>query len=156
MKEKVRMFKRYLAIEVGIEFKACLYFFCILFFYSVFQILNGSWQVGILHMAEMILTTYFMGYLQLFLFSNFDEGERFGVKEFLYSLICSLIYTGVAYLGNWYFNERVVYVLFFGFMELAYLCAFLVYKIKRENDTRMLNKDLRVFQERGDKAFEWR
>ena len=39
-------------------------------------------------------------------------------------------------------------VLFALFMVLAYLCGFLVYKIKRVLDAKQLNEDLRAFQER--------
>lgn len=150
-KSKVTHLQRYLSIEIGIEFKACLYFFCILFFYCMFRMLGGSFEASIVHMAEMIFATYFMGYIQVFFLSNFDEAEKLGCKEVLYSLLCSLIYTGVAFLGKWFPRTYPVYALFFGYIECAYLCAFLVYKLKREIDTRILNEDLKIFQERRDK-----
>lgn len=150
-KKKVTFWQRCLSIEIGIEFKACLYFFCILFFYCVFRMLGGNFEASILHMAEMIFTTYLMGYIQVLLLSNFDEAEKLGGKEVLYSLLCSLLYTGAAFGGNWFQGSYPVYVLFFGYIECAYLCAFLVYKAKREIDTKLLNEDLKTFQERRDK-----
>lgn len=150
-KNKVTHLQRYLSMEIGIEFKACLYFFCILFFYCMFRMLRGSFEASILHMAEMIFTTYFMGYIQILFLSNFDEAEKLGCKEVLYSLFCSLIYTGVAFWGKWFDKNIPGYAIFLGYIEFAYLCAFLVYKVKREIDTRVLNENLRTFQERRDR-----
>ena len=138
----------YLFVEIGIEFKACLYFFCILFFYSMYRIAGGNWEASILHMMEMIFTTYGMGYVQMYLMSNFDEGERLGKKEFCYVLLCSGFYTLVAVLGNWYDGSVIMAGCFFLFMILSYVCAFLVYKIKRNLDSKVLNAELKAFQER--------
>ena len=147
-------FERYLATEIGIEFKACLYFYCILVFYSVFRILNGSLEASILHMAEMILTTYLMGDLQVYLLSNFDEGEQFSGRSFGYSVLCSLLYTVVAWICGWYGKSGLVLGLFFAFMLLSYVCVFLIYKLKRDIDTRKLNEDLKAFQERKQQTFQ--
>jgi len=150
-KEKVSLFERYLTSEIGIEFKACLYFFCILFFYCVYRLINGHSDASILHMAEMIFLTYGMGYLQTYLLSNFDEGERLGGKEILFLLLCSCLYTGISYWGNWFDQKTAPTVWFLLYMILAYVCAFLVYKSKREIDEKMLNADLKAFQERETK-----
>ncbi len=140
--------KYYLAQEIGIEFKACLYFFCILFFYSTYRVIGGRYEASILHMLEMILCTYFMGYLQVLLLSNFDEADRLGVREILYSVLCSGIYTAAATLFGWFDRNVVATGCFVIFIETAYICAFLVYKVKREVDTRVLNEELKAFQER--------
>lgn len=142
------LLQRYLAIEVKIEFKACLYFFCILFFYSVFRMVHGSFEASILHMAEMIFTTYAMGYIQMFFLANFDEGERFNGRTVAYSLLGAFLYTVVAVLGKWFEGNVIALGLFFGYMEICFLCAFCVYTVKREFDTKMLNDDLKIFQER--------
>ena len=71
-KNKLTPWERYLTEEIGIEFKACLYFYCILFFYSMYKVIGGSWDASIIHMAEMIFATYGMGYLQVYGLSNFD------------------------------------------------------------------------------------
>ena len=76
-KKKISCFEKYLTEEIGVEFKACLYFFCILFFYAMYRVLNGNFEASIVHMAEMILLTYGMCYVQLYFMNNFDEGERF-------------------------------------------------------------------------------
>ncbi len=151
MKEKKKgsRFRSYLAKEAGIEFKACLYFFCFLFFYSMFRIMQGKWDASIIHMAEMILATYGMGYLQMYAFSNFDEGEEFTGRTLLYSVVCSGIYTAVAYFGKWFDHSFGALGVFFGYVVFAYVCAFWTYKIKRLEETRALNEDLKAFQERS-------
>lgn len=100
-----------------------------------------------MHMAEMILTAYGIGYLQVLVLNNFDEGEQLGVREIFYILLCTGIYMFVAVLGNWYAGNVWMLVAFFCYMVLVYVCAFLVYKVKRDLDTRLLNEELRAFQE---------
>ena len=52
MKNKmIKGFKKYLSEEIAIEYKACLYFFAILFFYCVYLIYNGIYSAKILHMS---------------------------------------------------------------------------------------------------------
>ncbi len=140
--------ERYLSKEIGIEFKACLYFFCILFFYCVCRMVGGDWNASILHMGEMILLTYGMGYFQLFCLNNFDEGEKLGVREVFYILLCVGIYTLVAWVCKWF--DSFLLLLFFAlYLCLAYVCAFLVYKVKRNLDSKALNEELKEFQERN-------
>lgn len=145
---KLSLLERYLVVEIGIEFKACLYFFCILFFYSMYRLLCGSMEASILHMGEMIFLTYGMGYFQKYILSNFDEADRLGLKETAFLLLCVGIYTAASYLGGW-FDRRILVTIFYAlFMTLAYVCGFLVYKVKRTLDARQLNENLRAFQRR--------
>ncbi|MFG6357070.1 MAG: DUF3021 domain-containing protein [Acetatifactor sp.] len=146
--KKMSLLERYLVVEIAIEFKACIYFFCILFFYSMYRLLIGSREAEILHMGEMILLTYGMGYLQWYVLDRFDEGERLGIRETAYLLLCTGIHTAVSWLWKWFDRDVLMTVLFALFMVLAYLCGFLVYKIKRVLDAKQLNEDLRAFQER--------
>ena len=53
-KKKVSLWERYLTKEIGIEFKACLYFFGVLFYYCTYRLCIGVTVAEILHMAEMI------------------------------------------------------------------------------------------------------
>lgn len=140
--------ERYLSKEIGIEFKACLYFFCILFFYCVCRMVGGDWNASILHMGEMILLTYGMGYFQLFCLNNFDEGEKLGVREVFYILLCVGIYTLVAWVCKW-FDSSLLLLFFALYLCLTYVCAFLVYKVKRNLDSKALNEELKEFQERN-------
>ena len=57
-KKKVSLWERYLTKEIGIEFKACLYFFGVLFYYCTYRLCIGVTVAEILHMAEMIFLTY--------------------------------------------------------------------------------------------------
>lgn len=141
-------FEKYLSKEIGVEFKACLYFFCILFFYCVCRIAEGDWNASILHMTEMIFLTYGMGFFQLLCLDNFDEGEKLGLREILYILLCVGIYTIVAWLGKW-FNGPLQLFLFTLYLCLAYVCAFWVYKIKRDLESKALNEELKEFQQRN-------
>lgn len=147
-RKRISALEKYLTIEIGIEFKACLYFFCILFFYSMYRLIGGNLQASIIHMAEMILLTYGVGYLQVLVLDNFDEGERIRGKEICYILLCSLIYVGISFWGKWFDRNLAVTVGYFCYMVFAYICAFLVYKLKREIDGKILNEDLKAFQER--------
>ena len=149
-KKKVSRFEKYLTEEIGVEFKACLYFFCILFFYAMYRVLNGNFEASIVHMAEMILLTYGMCYVQLYFMNNFDEGERFGIKEVIYTLICVVVYIGISYWGNWFDRSIAVTVGYGAYMMFAYACAFFVYKAKRDIDGKILNEDLKAFQERRE------
>ena len=65
--KKVTLWELYLTKEIGIEFKACLYFFSILFYYCVYRMIGGIFDASILHMTEMIFTCYFIGYIQVYL-----------------------------------------------------------------------------------------
>ena len=145
-------FKRYLASEIGIEFKACLYFFAILFFYSMYQIWQGSFFASIILMAEMIFSTYIMGYIQVYLLGNFDEAEQLTWREVLASVFCSVLYTVISFLGKWYDRNITVTVLFFCYILFCYICVFFVYKVKRDVDTAMLNQELENFKKKGNRS----
>lgn len=140
--------KRYLYSEIGIEFKACLYFGIILFFYFLYCIIGGSFYASIIIMTEMVFTTYMMGYIQVYLLGNFDEAERVGIKEGIFSVGCSVLYTAISFLGKWYDRDIRVSIYFFFYMLLCYGCVFLCYKVKRDADTVKLNKELNDFKSR--------
>lgn len=144
----MKRFKKYLSVEIGIEFKACLYFFAVLFFYAMYQIIQGSLYASIILMAEMIFTTYIMGYVQVYLLGNFEEAEHFGIKEALSILFCTVIYTALSYLLNWYEKNLIATALFFFYVLLCYVSVFLIYRLKREIDTAELNRELEHFKNR--------
>ena len=145
-------FKQYLASEIGIEFKACLYFFAILFFYSMYRILQGSFFANIIVMAEMIFSTYIMGYIQVYLLGNFDEAEQLTWREILASVFCSIVYSGVSFLGKWYDRNITITVLFFCYILFCYICVFFVYKVKRDVDTAVLNHELENFKKKSNRS----
>lgn len=149
-RKRLSVWEHYLAKEIGIEFKACLYFFCILFFDSMYKLCNGIYEVSIIHLAEMIFATYIMGYVQVYLLSNFDEGENLRARELCCMTACALVYAGVSCLCGWFDRNAAVTVGFFVYIMAVYLCAFLVYKSKRGVDEKLLNEELKAFQERRE------
>ena len=145
-------FKQYLGSEIGIEFKACLYFFAILFFYSMYRILQGSFFANIIVMAEMIFSTYIMGYIQVYLLGNFDEAEQLTWREILASVFCSIVYSSISFFGKWYDRNITVTVLFFCYILFCYICVFFVYKVKRDVDTAVLNHELENFKKKSNRS----
>lgn len=63
-------------------------------------------------------------------------------------ILCSGIYTGVSYAAGWLDRRIPITIGFFAYMLFAYLCAFGVYKIRRNIDEKLLNQDLAAFQAR--------
>lgn len=139
----------YLSHEIAIEYKACLYFFAIMFFYCIYLICNQKYQADILILAEIIASTYLIGYLQVYVLKNFDESDRFGRQEIIFTTICSLIYAAVSFLGGWFGRELWVTAVFFFFLMFAYWCVYFINKIKREHDTKHLNEMLTNFKKIG-------
>ena len=143
---KVTLWELYLTKEIGIEFKACLYFFAILFFYCVVRIIGGSFVADMLHMMEMILACYVIGYIQVYLLWNFDEADALRGKEISGMVICTAVYTVLSYLFKWFDRNLIATFIFAAYVLLCYVCVFLIYKSKRYIDDKKLNEDLRLFQ----------
>ena len=140
-------FRKFLLAEVGIEFKACLYFFAFLFFYCMYRIIaHGSFQADMIVMAEMILTTYIMGYVQVYLLKNFEESEHVGAFELLASRGCSLFYVGLSHLLSWFDRMWLPELLFFAYVLLCYVSIFCIYYVRRHWDTEELNQELEAFK----------
>ena len=146
---KLTLWERYLTKEIGIEFKACLYFYAILFFYCVYRLCVGKTVADILHMAEMILLTCLVGYIQVFLLWNFDEADYLGKKEILGIGICTVIYTLASYVANWFDRNVYVTIGFAVYVIFLYVCVFFVYKCRRRIDDKILNADLELFKTRS-------
>lgn len=143
----MKRFKKYLLSEINIEFKACLYFFAFLFYVCCCLFFaNGETTVSMLHMAEIILATYCMGYLQVFLLDNFEEAEQLTPRYVIYMLLCSFVYAALDYLLNWTFHSIALAVGFFFYSLLCYLCVFLIYKLRRTFESEQLNNDLMSFK----------
>ena len=153
MKEDKRLspWERYLTNEIGIEFKACLYFFAILFFYCVYRIICGSWEAGIIHMTEMILACYIICYIQFFAFANFDEADELKGRQVAGIISCTLIYCVLSYLFGW-FERNITVTLFLAvYIIFVYLCVYLIYRTKRRIDDKKLNEELKQFKEEHKK-----
>lgn len=142
----MKWLKKYLSYEVGIDFKTCIYFFMVLFFYSMYQILQGSFFASIIIMAEMLAAAYIIGYIQVYLLKNFDEAEQLGRRECFSVFSCSALYTAISYILNWYGRSASATLFFFFYMIACYLSIFLAYKIKRDMETAALNRELENFK----------
>ncbi len=143
---KLSLWERYLTKEIGIEFKACLYFFAILFFYCIYRMLQDSFNAEILHMAEMIFTCYIIGYIQVYFFGNFDEADTLGLKECTGMAVCTCLYCLVSYFGGWFGKKIMVTLILAAYLIITYICVFLIYRSKRRIDDKKLNDELRMFQ----------
>lgn len=145
------LWERYLTKEIGIEFKACLYFFAILFFYCMYWLCLGKTVADMIHMAEMIGLAYLVGYLQVYLLWNFDEADAIGKKEAAGIAVCTGIYAVVSYICRWFDRNIYVTVGFVSYMIFLYLCVYLIYKCRRKIDDKILNSDLEMFKARSKK-----
>lgn len=141
-------FEKYLIQEIRIEMKACLYFFCTLFFYSVFQIFQGSFQVSVITIGEMILFIYLLCYIQVYLFRNFDEAPKLGGIEITGMLACTLAYGGVSYFFHWFQGRVEVTIYYMIYQMVAYLSIYLTYRIQRNLESKELNALLKDYKNR--------
>lgn len=149
---KPTLWELYLTKEIGIEFKACLYFFAFLFYYCVYRIINGVYDASILHMTELILICYVIGYVQVYLLWNFDESDKLGVREVIGMVICTAVYCISSWLCDWFSRDLLVTFLFAAYILLVYFCVYLIYKYKRIIDDKKLNEDLKLFQAHHKKS----
>lgn len=136
----------FLISEIGIEFKAALYFYSILFFYMGFSLLSGSRQIEIFTVIQMVAATYIMGFVQVYLLGNFDEAEHIGLREVLAAAGCSVVYSLVGWLLNWFERSIPVTIVFFFFMLVCYGCTCWLYSFRRSATTRQLNSELEAFK----------
>lgn len=144
--DRKRGFLRLISREIAIEYKACLYFACAMFFYSAWLILGGRYYASVAVIWEIVLTAYAVGYMQVYLLRNFDEAERIGRTELVDAVVCCCIYAGVSFGLGWFERGTAATLLFAAYMLLCYLCVFLCNKIKRDIDTKHLNRMLEEFK----------
>lgn len=142
-----KRFQKYLRLEVVVDYKSCVYFFCILLFYCAYLIIQHIFAANILYLFEMIAAAYVIAYLQVCLFSNFDEAERIGKKEVFFMFLCTLLYTGCSYVLNWFDRNLTATVFFALFIFASFWCMYLANKIKRAVDTEYLNEMLASFKQ---------
>lgn len=146
----MKKMKRIFSIEIAIEYKTCLYAFCVLFFYCVYLLCVGTFSANILYLFEIFCVAYVIGYLQYYLLDNFDEAERLSGRNWAGLLICTTLYTAVSYLLNWLDRNLIATMIFFVFMFAMYYFIYLINKVKRFIDTENLNEMLLEFK-KGEK-----
>lgn len=140
--------EKFFADEIGIEFKAALYFYSMLLFYICYQLINGHSQVRIAVILEMIAATYIMGYVQVFLLGNFDESEHITPSVVIKAVVCSAIYTASSYLLGWFDRNILITAVFLIFMLLFYACSYWLYSFRRRVSTKELNNELEAFKQK--------
>lgn len=146
--------EKFFAAEIGIEFKAALYFYSMLFFYIGYELISGSPQANIYVILEMIASTYIMGYIQVFLLGNFDEAENLTWKEISKAVGCSLIYAVFSYFLDWFDRIPLLSVIFFAFMIICFGCTYWLYSFRRSVSTKELNQELENFKQKKPKTDE--
>ncbi len=134
--------------EIAIEYKACLYAFCITVFYCAFLLCQGIFQAEIGHMCQFFILAYLVGYLQVYLLHNFDEAGKMGLREVCSMLFCDSLYTACSYLLGWFDRQIWVTGLFFFYMLVAYGCVYLINRLKRNIDTENLNHMLAEYKKK--------
>ena len=72
----MKRFKSYLNLEIVIDYKTCVYFFSIWFFYCVYLLCMGVRCSDILYMFEMMAAAYVIIYVQFYAFHNYDEASQ--------------------------------------------------------------------------------
>lgn len=144
--KKLSLWEKYLTKEIAIEFKACLYFFALLFFYCVYRVACGIYEAGILHLTEMIFSCYFIGYAQVYLFGNFDESDELKGRELAGMFICTGTYVLLSFICGWFDRIWWVSAIYAVYWIVTYLCVFFIYRSKRRIDDKKLNEELRLFQ----------
>jgi len=149
MNRKMREFvERYLTRKIGVEIKCCVMLFMILCFYSGYKLIGGTQDANIIHMLEMVLLAYLLGWIQALIGSDFDEVDKLSIKDWVVVLAGTAIYTLASFIFGWFEANLFATALFAVYMIVAYLGIFLIYKIKRAIDAKLLNDDLRQFQQR--------
>ena len=149
MNNKIRYFLEcYLKRKIGVEIKCCLMFFLILCFYCIYRWIANFTQAGIIHMLEMVLLAYVIGWIQNLLHYDFDEVDDLKITVWISVAISSFVYAVVGHFAGWFDGNIGVCIGFGFYMVCAYLCSYLIYKIKRTIDTKHLNEDLHQFQNR--------
>ncbi len=144
--------EKFLSREMEIEQKSPLYCYTIMFFYLGSRLLAGSLSASVAVVAEIIILTYAMGYVQLYLLGSFDEAERLTWSVMLRAVLCSLIYTAVSWLGSWFDRSPAITAVFFVFMLLCYGCVYWFFRIKRRLTTKQMNSELSAYKQRTKEA----
>lgn len=99
-------------------------------------------------MLEMVLLAYLIGWIQNLLHYDFDEVDTLNIRVWMSVIISSLVYAVVGHFAGWFDGNIDVCIGFGGYMVCAYLCSYLIYKMKRTIDAKHLNEDLHQFQKR--------
>lgn len=146
--------EKWLTIKIGVEIRCCLTFFLALFYYCVYRLLGGVFQAEILHIAEMIAAAYLFGWVQALLHADYDQMDRLGLRQWAVLIGGGAAHGLVAWLCGWFGQSSAATALFAVYMVCCGLCTVLICHIKRAIDAKLLNDDLRAFQQRNGETGE--
>lgn len=144
----MKKLERFFAAEIGVEFKAALYFYSVLFFYIAYRFIYGSTQGDLTHILAMIAVTYLMAFAQVFLLGNYDEAERITWSVAIKAVLCSLVYTVASWLLAWFDRRPIITALFFLFVMVCHGCSWWLYSFRRKVSTKELNRELEAFKQK--------
>ena len=150
MSKAKNLLEQYITRKIGAEIKCCLTFLLILCFYCIYRLVSGFTEAAIIHMFEMLWAAYILEWVQVLIHCDFDEIDRLGAKEWLLILTGSAVYAFAGHFLGWFDGNTAVVIGFCAYMVISYLCTFWVYAIKRSIDAKILNSDLKKFQERNN------
>ncbi|MDY5636074.1 DUF3021 domain-containing protein [Streptococcus orisratti] len=136
---KTKWWEGFLSQEIANEYKTAVYCFCVYFFYSAYQLLQGRTTANIYYLIEMVIVTYVITQIQVFLFNNFDEADRLARRELLGLIVCSCLYGLVGQWLSWFDGNLLAAACFVIYVMLEYLTIFIANKIKRSIDSKKLN-----------------
>ncbi len=139
----------YLSKKFRAELKCCLMWMYIVCFYCAYRWICGVTGAGTIHLLEMLFAAYIVQWVQVLIHSDFDEIDRLTLQEYLFIVVSSAAFSGLGLLLGWFDGKISVTAGFLVYMICAYICTFMVYKIKRVIDAKILNSDLKRFQERN-------
>ena len=140
--------QQWISREVSLEYKTSLYCFCLYFFYACHQLLKGVTTASIVVLFQMALVAYGVTFIQFYFFDNFDEADHIAGKKVLGPLVCTSIYSLVAYFLNWFDKRILVFSLFMAFLFLEYFLIFYFNRLKRKIDSKHLNQLLEDYKRR--------
>lgn len=141
-----KRFRSYLNLEIVIDYKTCIYFFCIWFFYCVYLLCRKIHCANIFYMFEMMAAAYFISYVQVYVFHNFDEASQLTKRDIPGVICCSGFYIAVSYVLVWFDRNLIATLLFGAYVLTIYCVMYFTNKIKRAIDTENLNKMLAEFK----------
>jgi hypothetical protein len=152
MRDKILTFvEKYLTRKIGVEIKCCVMFFMLLCFYAGYRLMHGFQDANIFYMIEMVILTYILGWIQMLLGSDFDEVDNLARKDWAVVAGGSAAYSLASFGFGWFERDYAVTFIFAVYMVIAYLGIFLIHKMKRSIDAKLLNNDLQRFQNREKK-----
>ena len=137
-----------LSQEIAIKYKSGIYSLCHLLYCALYLISQQRDQIGLFQLAEIVLLAWFINHLLVYFLDNFDEADRIRGKWWFSAILCSSLYMIAAGLLKWLGRDKLA-TIGFGFFQLfCYIGVYINNKIKRQIDSKQLNKQLQDFKQR--------